>query len=143
MTGKHDYISDGDVVIKLSNGHDYVSLKDFPHLTSAFDGICTSQLDSITGSGCMTGTCVTVFTAAARLAALDDSPPYEEESQLVHGDMLAGTVAGMLVYTIAGEIAAQREDVKGTGTFRAALIDELYNLKPEIVEKMAKIEILS
>jgi thiamine-phosphate diphosphorylase/hydroxyethylthiazole kinase len=91
----------------------------------------------------MTGTCVTVFTAAARLAALDESPPYEEASQLVHGDMLAGTVAGMLVYTVAGQLAAERPDVKGTGTFRAALIDELYNLRPEDVARLAKVEILA
>ncbi len=91
----------------------------------------------------MTGTCVTAFCAAARLAALDDHPAYEEASQLVHGDMLLGTIAGMLVYTVAGELAAQRPDVKGTGTFRAALIDELYNLKAEDVRRLAKVEIVA
>lgn len=48
----------------------------------------------------------------------------------------------MLVYTIAAEVAAAREDVKGPGTFRAALIDELYNLTPEVLQQRAKIEIL-
>jgi thiamine-phosphate diphosphorylase/hydroxyethylthiazole kinase len=57
--------------------------------------------------------------------------------------MLAGTVAGMLVYTVAGQLAAERPDVKGTGTFRAALIDELYNLRPEDVARLAKVEILA
>lgn len=26
MTGEHDYISDGETVVKLSNGHKYVSV---------------------------------------------------------------------------------------------------------------------
>lgn len=41
--------------------------------------------------------------------------------------------------TIAAEVAAERPDVKGPNTFRSALIDELYNLKPEEIAKRAKI----
>jgi hydroxyethylthiazole kinase-like sugar kinase family protein len=26
MTGEHDYVSDGETVVKLSNGHKYVSV---------------------------------------------------------------------------------------------------------------------
>jgi thiamine-phosphate diphosphorylase/hydroxyethylthiazole kinase len=42
--------------------------------------------------------------------------------------------------TIASELAAQRSDVKGPGSFIPALIDELASLTPEILEKRAKIE---
>lgn len=45
------------------------------------------------------------------------------------------------MFTIAAEKAAAREDVKGPGTFRAALIDELYNLKPEDVVKRANVKL--
>ncbi len=27
LTGEYDYVSDGDVVVKLSNGHEYVSAR--------------------------------------------------------------------------------------------------------------------
>lgn len=47
----------------------------------------------------------------------------------------------VLVLTIASEIAAEREDVKGPGTFLPALIDELARLTPEVVERRAKVEV--
>jgi thiamine-phosphate diphosphorylase/hydroxyethylthiazole kinase len=53
--------------------------------------------------------------------------------------MLACSV---LAITIASEIAAARPDVKGTGTFMSALIDELYNLKPGTIADRAMVEIL-
>ena len=49
----------------------------------------------------------------------------------------------MLAINIAAEVAAARADVKGTGTFRAALIDELYNLTPEVIRDRAKVEIVA
>jgi thiamine-phosphate diphosphorylase/hydroxyethylthiazole kinase len=48
----------------------------------------------------------------------------------------------VLAITIASEIAASRADVKGTGTFVSALLDELYNLSPGLMQEMAKIEML-
>jgi thiamine-phosphate diphosphorylase/hydroxyethylthiazole kinase len=46
------------------------------------------------------------------------------------------------VVNVAAEVAAARPDVKGPGTFRAALLDELYNLTPEVLAAKAKIEIV-
>jgi thiamine-phosphate diphosphorylase/hydroxyethylthiazole kinase len=46
------------------------------------------------------------------------------------------------VFNVAAEIAAERADVKGPGTFRAALLDELYNLTPEILQKRVKVEVV-
>lgn len=54
----------------------------------------TTQLGSITGSGCMTGTLVATFCAAARLHYLATNEPFEAESELVQGDMLLGALAG-------------------------------------------------
>jgi thiamine-phosphate diphosphorylase/hydroxyethylthiazole kinase len=68
-------------------------------------------LGRITGSGCVLGTTISLMLAVSR------------------GDKLLATVAGLLQYEIAAEIAAVREDVKGPGTFVPALIDELYNIQ--------------
>ena len=48
----------------------------------------------------------------------------------------------VLVVNVAAEIAAARSDVKGPGTFRAALLDELYNLTPEVLAEKANVEVL-
>ena len=39
------------------------------------------------------------------------------------------TLAGVLMFEIAAERAAVREDVKGPGTFVPALLDELYLIR--------------
>jgi len=68
-------------------------------------------LGRITGSGCVLGTTISLMLTASR------------------EDKLLGTIAGLLHYEIAAEVAAVREDVKGPGTFVPALIDELYNIQ--------------
>lgn len=44
--------------------------------------------------------------------------------------------------TVAAEVAAARDDVRGPGTFRAALIDELYNLTPEVLLQRVRVEVM-
>ena len=44
---------------------------------------------------------------------------------------------------VASEFAAVREDVKGSGTFLPALIDELGKLTPETILKHAKVEVVA
>ena len=105
----------------------------------------------------MTGSLIATFCAAARLHYLATDELFEEESQLVQGDMLVGALAGygplspedaqltlfrLLVFNIAAEIAASRPEVRGPGTFRSALLDELYNLTPEEVVARAKVELV-
>ncbi|QRW24185.1 Hydroxyethylthiazole kinase family domain-containing [Rhizoctonia solani] len=116
MTGKTDYVSDGYSAVALSNGH--------------------SMLEDITGSGCIVGTAIAAFAAASRLIAAENT---EDEGKLVRGTCSRLPV---LAITIASEIAAARPDVKGTGTFMSALIDELYNLKPQNIADRAMVEIL-
>jgi len=65
-------------------------------------------LGRITGSGCVLGTTISILLAVAR------------------SDKLLAALAGLLLYEIAAEMAATREDVKGPGTFVPALIDEIY-----------------
>lgn len=72
LTGPTDWVSDGLTVVRLDNGHEL--LKD------------------ITGSGCMVGTCVAVFCAAAASSAVQ-----RFEGKLVSGDILSGAVGGYVV----------------------------------------------
>ncbi|KAI1842644.1 hypothetical protein JX266_011106 [Neoarthrinium moseri] len=72
-------------------------------------------LGMVTGTGCCLGTTVSAMVAA-----------WPE-------DKLAATVAGLLLYEIAAEIAAERSDVKGPGTFVPAFLDELYNVRQATV----------
>ncbi|KAK4509034.1 DNA helicase [Mucor velutinosus] len=106
-------------VIGLTGPTDYVS--DGERVFAIENG--DALLPLITGSGCMVSSIVACFTAANR------------------DDYLLATVAGILTVTVASEIAAAREYVNGPGTFRAALIDELYNVtnSPELLEKYARI----
>ncbi|KAI3619013.1 thiamine biosynthetic bifunctional [Moniliophthora roreri] len=108
LTGKTDYVSDGVTVAILRNGH--------------------GLLGRITGSGCITGSCIASYCAVASRSFDVD------EGRLATGNMFLGTIAGILVLTIAAEIAATRGDVKGPGTFFSALLDELTLLTPEAGE---------
>ncbi|KAI9463739.1 Hydroxyethylthiazole kinase family-domain-containing protein [Boletus coccyginus] len=119
LTGAIDWVSDGTTVVKLTNGH--------------------RLLGDITGSGCLVGTCIATFCAGAwELAKNEDVP-----AKLVRGDMLIGAVGGILALTIAGERAAVRSDVHGSGTYLPALIDELYNLTPERVKQHGQVEVVT
>ena len=66
-----------------------------------------AYLGRITGSGCTLGTTIAAFLAVHR------------------EDKLLAALAGVLMYEIASERAAMREDVKGPGTFVPAFLDEL------------------
>lgn len=68
LTGVTDFVSDGSVVVQLQNGHEL--------------------LGKITGSGCIAGSAIASYcAAAASFDSLDDD-------KLASGDMLAGAVAG-------------------------------------------------
>jgi len=71
-------------------------------------------LGNITGSGCTLGTTIASFLVVNR-----------EDQKLLK------VLAGMLVYEIAAERAAERADVKGPGTFVPAFLDELYRIREE------------
>lgn len=73
-------------------------------------------LGLVTGSGCTLGTTLSAYLAA--------NPE----------DKLHAAVAGILHFEIAAQYAADREDVKGPGTFVPAFIDELYRRGLEVVE---------
>lgn len=106
MSGETDWISDGQVVISISNGHSYQG--------------------DITGSGCMLSAAIACFlSVSGRDRAFE------------------ATIAALLAYNIAAEVAGTRDDVRGPNTFRSALIDECYNLKPEQLEQAARLVLIT
>ncbi|KAI1291637.1 hypothetical protein EDD11_008838 [Mortierella claussenii] len=105
-------------VVAMTGKVDYVS-----------DGVRTVTIENgheyqgrITGSGCMSASSIASFAAI--------SP----------SDHFAAAVAGILALNLAGEHAGARDDVRGPGTFRAAFIDEMANLKPEQLVTEARIK---
>ncbi|KAL2047137.1 hypothetical protein N7G274_001156 [Stereocaulon virgatum] len=96
MTGKTDYLSDGDRTYTIQNGHAY--------------------LGRITGSGCTLGTTIAAFLAVHK------------------EDRLLAALAGILMFEIAAEQAAARDDVKGPGTFVPAFLDQLYHISADASE---------
>ncbi|KAG6902098.1 hypothetical protein C0995_004278 [Termitomyces sp. Mi166 len=115
LTGPVDYVSDGTNVVALRNGHEI--------------------LGKITGSGCIVGSSIATYCGALFARCSADST-----GKLVQGDTFLGAVAGVMVLTVAAEVAVRRADVKGPGTFLPALIDELWALQSSTVQSLARIE---
>ncbi|KAI9249475.1 Hydroxyethylthiazole kinase family-domain-containing protein [Phascolomyces articulosus] len=107
------------IIVAMTGEIDYVS--DGERVFAIDNG--DALLASITGSGCMVSSIVGCFTAVNR------------------ENYLYATIAGILIVTVASEKAASRPDVHGPGTFRSALIDELYNItnEPSILATYAKV----
>jgi thiamine-phosphate diphosphorylase/hydroxyethylthiazole kinase len=101
LTGEVDFISDGARTLRIANGH--------------------ALLGRVTGTGCVLGTTLSAYLAAAK----DGS----DDKQL-----LVAAVAGILHFEIAAERAAVRADVFGPGTFVPAFIDELAAVRDETVQ---------
>ncbi|KAL7927990.1 Hydroxyethylthiazole kinase family domain-containing protein [Trichoderma austrokoningii] len=87
------------------------------------DGTRTFRVDNghdvlgqVTGTGCTLGTTVSAMVAAFR------------------GDVLVAALAGLVLFEIAAERAAVRDDVRGPGTFVPAFIDELSAVRRETAQ---------
>lgn len=95
-------------VVVMTGKTDYVS-----------DGRATYAVDNgheylgmVTGTGCVLGTTISAMVAARK-----------------EGDAILAVMAGLLLFEIAAEAAAERPDVQGPGTFVPAFIDELARLR--------------
>ena len=77
------------------------------------------MMGQVTGTGCMLSAIIGAFAA-------------------VEKDPMAAAVAAAAFFGLAGERAAQQAN--GPGTFRAALLDALYTLKPDDLEAGARIK---
>ncbi|KAK3380054.1 Hydroxyethylthiazole kinase family-domain-containing protein [Lasiosphaeria ovina] len=72
-------------------------------------------LGEVTGTGCVLSTAISAAVAVGS------------------EDKLVAAIAAMLHFEIAAEVAASRSDVRGPGTFVAAFLDELYNIRQATV----------
>ncbi|KAL2693856.1 hypothetical protein Neosp_000422 [[Neocosmospora] mangrovei] len=68
-------------------------------------------LGEVTGTGCTLGTTVSAMVAA------------------YGADPLLAAVAGIVMFGLAAEFAAERSEVRGPGTFVPAFLDELYAIR--------------
>ncbi|KAJ7083478.1 Thz kinase [Mycena epipterygia] len=114
MHGAIDWLSDGETVVKLSNGH--------------------IRLTTVTGTGCSTGSAIAAFSGAA-------TPLSAKELNL--RDLLFASVAGVLATSVAGELAAEDTGSRGPASFRVAWIDVVSTLTPEIIARRARIEVVN
>ncbi len=125
LTGKTDYLTDGETVVECDNGH--------------------SLLGRITGSGCALG----VALSAGMARACKEHPAAEEGllQQVVNvrssSELLGGALLGLLTITIASEVASEKESVQGPGTFIPAWLDAIANMDRETLAKRAKIRVTS
>jgi thiamine-phosphate diphosphorylase/hydroxyethylthiazole kinase len=99
---KHNMVVMTGKVDIVSDGHHVISI-DNGH----------EYLGAVTGTGCTLGT-----TISAMIAACPD-----------HKGRLAAVCAGILLFDIAAERAAQKETVQGPGSFVPAFLDALYQLR--------------
>jgi len=78
-------------------------------------------MGKIVGTGCMSASVIGSFCA-------------------VEKDFVEASTAALVVFEVAGELAAQT--ARGTGSFKELLFDELYNLTPEKAGEMQKVQVL-
>ena len=103
-----------NTVVAITGKRDLVS--DGTHVLGVDNGHV--MLTTITGTGCMATTAIAIFCA-------------------VEKDFLVASAAALACYGLAAQRAARR--AKAPGTFRAALLDALYQLTPAQVRAGARI----
>ncbi|KAK4668082.1 thiamine biosynthetic bifunctional enzyme [Podospora pseudoanserina] len=111
-----------DLVVKLARREQSVVVMTgkTDYISDGYSAVTVANgheyLGLVTGTGCTLGTAISVALAV-----------HHKE------DKLWAVVTAMLHFEIAAEIAAEREDVKGPGTFISAFLDELYNIRTATV----------
>ena len=100
-TGPVDYVSDGETVIKLSNGSEYLA--------------------TVSGTGCMVSGIVGAYVGACGVSV----------------DSVSMAIS---VMCIASEVAVSEGKVYGPGSFKTKLLDAIYGLRNEDIEKRLRRE---
>ncbi len=77
------------------------------------------MMTNIVGTGCMAASVIGTFAA-------------------VEKDLVAASVAGLVCYEVAAEIATQ--EAKGPGTFKEKLYDAVFNLDADTINQMQRVE---
>jgi hydroxyethylthiazole kinase len=98
ITGPVDLVTDGQRVVKVSNGHPLMGY--------------------VTGTGCTATTTIGAFLA-------------------VDSDPVSATATALAFFGLAGEVAGQ--SASAPGSFMIRLLDALYEITPDMLEKGCKI----
>ena len=109
-TGKVDYISDGESVIKIKNG--------------------TVKLKNITGTGCMTGSLIGSY-----LGAYDTLVNSKEEITI---SKLEAVAMGVLTMGVSGELADINNIA--IGSFKEKLMNNVYEMNVDKLKEYARFE---
>ena len=78
-----------------------------------------NMMANIVGTGCMAASVIGTFAA-------------------VEEDMVSASVAGLVCYEVAAELAAK--DARGPGTFKEKLFDAVFNLDSATINRMQRVE---
>jgi hydroxyethylthiazole kinase len=78
-----------------------------------------SMMANIVGTGCMAASVIGTFAA-------------------IEKDLVAASVAGLVCYEVAAEIAAR--EAKGPGSFKERMFDAVFNLDAETVNRMQRVD---
>lgn len=108
MTGNIDYLSDGERVVAIENGHELLG-----QVTGVSFVPSYISLEILTNNqtGCAVGSISGCFLTTHK------------------SDKLLAVLSGLLMYEIAAENAASKDFVRGPGSFVPAFLDELYAIR--------------
>ncbi|MDA8410311.1 MAG: hydroxyethylthiazole kinase [Treponema sp.] len=115
ITGKRDFISDGKRVLGIDNGHE--------------------MMKSVTGTGCMSTAMIGAFVATCRNQG--GVATTGREARGPEDGCLLAVASALACYGLAGEIAAAK--ARGPGSFRMELMDALFSLNRDSIEKGARV----
>ncbi|MEG1870886.1 MAG: hydroxyethylthiazole kinase [Peptostreptococcaceae bacterium] len=109
-TGKIDFISDGEKVIKINNG--------------------TAKLKSVTGTGCMTGSLIGSY--------LGSYDTVVKVGQPLEVSKVEAVAMGVLTMGLSGELADQNNIA--IGSFKEKLMNNVYELNMDKLKEFGKVE---
>ena len=115
ITGAIDIVASADTCYAIYNGNPAMS--------------------RITGTGCQLSALITAFVCAAT------ADIKREEKSYIDNAKLEATVAAVCTMGLAGEMAFDRlSKEEGNSTYRNKIIDAIYNMTGDMLDKGAKYE---
>ena len=125
ITGVIDIVTDGNVVYCIRNGHPMMS--------------------RVTGSGCQLSALITAY-----IADVDKADEYKadmciskEHDTAIQGSIAKAVAAAVAVMGISGETAYKRlNDMDGNATYRNYVIDAVYNMTDDMLERLCRVEVI-
>ena len=132
ITGVIDVVTDGNTVYCIRNGHPMMS--------------------RVTGSGCQLSALITAYIAAVCTGNVYTGSAKEDTTKnciskasdtVTQGDIAKAVAAAVCVMGISGETAYKRlGDMDGNATYRNYVIDAVYNMTDDMLERLCRVEVI-